>query len=227
MPRVTSLQRYCPPFMAVTSVVVSNKQGRPVSHILYGSTCLGHSNHVASATKDSAGPRRPRSLSRRRLIFCDGALTLPIDERILECEDCRRFLAYCCSCTESWRAEDARTRYFSTNPNFYKPCHHYKMAFVDGACLGNGQDDATAGIGVAIGAKSLTMQSAIPIDDLIDPPPSVPPSVQSSLPPLMAYANWASMKVLRRTNATPNIRPDSSKKRLGSSHLTPSMSYPA
>ncbi|KAG8218092.1 ribonuclease H-like domain-containing protein [Butyriboletus roseoflavus] len=45
------------------------------------------------------------------------------------------------------------------------------MAFVDGAYLGNGQDGATAGIGVAIGAKSLTMQSAIPIDDLIDPSP--------------------------------------------------------
>lgn len=77
---------------------------------------------------------------------------MPIDERILECDCCRRFLAYCCSCTERRHAEDARSPYFSTDPDFYKPCHHYKIAFVDGAWLGNGKDSATAGISVAIGA---------------------------------------------------------------------------
>ena len=114
-------------------------------------------------------PDRCQDVVAHRLIFCEGALTLPIDERILECECCRRFLAYCCPCTEKRKAEDARSRYFSTDPEFYKPCHHYKIAFVDGACLGNGKDDATAGIGVAIGAKFLTMHWAIPINDLIDP----------------------------------------------------------
>ena len=110
-------------------------------------------------------PGRCQDVVAHRLISCEDALTLPIDER------CRRFLACCCSCTERRRTEDARNPYFSTNPDFYKPCHHYKMAFVDGACLGNGQDDATAGIGIAINAKCLAMQWAIPIDDLIDPAP--------------------------------------------------------
>jgi ribonuclease HI len=50
-----------------------------------------------------------------------------------------------------------------------KPCHNYKVAFVDGACLGNGQAKATAGIGIAIGANAMTMHWAIPVDDDIDP----------------------------------------------------------
>ncbi|KAF8552620.1 hypothetical protein OG21DRAFT_1523663 [Imleria badia] len=57
---------------------------------------------------------------------------------------------YCCACNETRRTEDACNPYFSTDPDFYKLCHHYKTAFVDGACLGNGQDGATAGIGIAI-----------------------------------------------------------------------------
>lgn len=50
-----------------------------------------------------------------------------------------------------------------------KPCHYYKIAFVDGACLGNGRNEATAGIGIAIGRNPMTMQWAISIDDDIDP----------------------------------------------------------
>ncbi|KAG8218091.1 ribonuclease H-like domain-containing protein [Butyriboletus roseoflavus] len=50
-----------------------------------------------------------------------------------------------------------------------RPCHCYKIAFVDGACLGNGQDGATAGIGIAIGSDLMTMHWAIPIDDDINP----------------------------------------------------------
>lgn len=117
-------------------------------------------------------PHRCQDVVAHRLIFCEVALASPPDERILECECCRRFLAYCCACTERRRTEDECSPYFSEDPDFYKPCHHYKIAFVDGACLGNGQEGATAGIGIAIGAKFLTMQWALPIDDLVDPVPT-------------------------------------------------------
>jgi len=32
-------------------------------------------------------------------------------------------------------------------------CHYYRLAFTDGACLSNGEDNVTAGIGVALGSE--------------------------------------------------------------------------
>ncbi|KAF8552614.1 hypothetical protein OG21DRAFT_1511261 [Imleria badia] len=58
-------------------------------------------------------------------------------------------LAHCCACTGNTArrpTEDVRNPYFSTDPDPYKPCHQYRLAFVDGARLdGNG-----TGIGIII-----------------------------------------------------------------------------
>ena len=110
-----------------------------------------------------------------RLIFCETAENMPTEDLLLDCWCCNRFLAYCCACTERRRqAEDTRRQYYRSpsaddDEDPLKPCHYYKVAFVDGACLGNGRDGAMAGIGIAIGENPMTMHWAIPVDDDIDP----------------------------------------------------------
>ena len=114
-----------------------------------------------------------------RLIFCETAQRMPTEDLLHICRCCDRFLAYCCACTERQRQreeEATRHRYYRSGSHSAdddedppKLCHYYKVAFVDGACLGNGRDGAVAGIGIAIGANSMTMHWAIPIGDDIDP----------------------------------------------------------
>ena len=108
-----------------------------------------------------------------RLVFCEVAQSLPTEDLLLDCSCCHRFLAYCCHCTQKRlrKAAAARRRYRRSSPanDDDNPCHYYKIAFVDGACLGNGHDGATAGIGIAIGTDRMTMHWAIPIDDDVDP----------------------------------------------------------
>ncbi|KAL8787636.1 MAG: hypothetical protein Q9195_007682 [Heterodermia aff. obscurata] len=47
-------------------------------------------------------------------------------------------------------------------------CHHYRLIFTDGACRLNGQADATAGIGIAIGGTE-PRHLSLAIDDELDP----------------------------------------------------------
>lgn len=124
-------------------------------------------------------PDRCQDVVARRLVFCDAAESIPTEYLLLDCWCCDRFLAYCCACTERLRrAEEAKRRMNRYRPPFGdsdddepppKPCHYYKVAFVDGSCLENGQETARAGIGIAIGANPMTMHWAIPVDDGVDP----------------------------------------------------------
>jgi len=89
----------------------------------------------------------------RRFIFCptlqDNYTT---DELAPQCAHCGRFFVLCCQ-------DRDRT----------DVCHHYRLAFTDGACLSNGKDDATAGLGIAIGDLELGIDHwAIPVEDFMD-----------------------------------------------------------
>lgn len=112
-------------------------------------------------------PGRCQDVVGHRLVFCETAQRMPTEDLLLDCWCCNCFFAYCCACTERQRPAEAARRFYDSKPP--KPCHYYKVAFVDGACWGNGQDEATAGIGIAIGVNPMTMQWAIPIDDEVDP----------------------------------------------------------
>lgn len=115
-------------------------------------------------------PDRCQDVVAHRLIFCETAQSMPTEDLTLDCWCCDRFFAHCCACTE--RRRMAESRYFPTPEDDDKPppkpCHYYKVAFVDGACLANGQDGATAGIGIAIGIHP-EIHWAIPVDDEVDP----------------------------------------------------------
>jgi ribonuclease HI len=119
-------------------------------------------------------PDRCQDVVAHRLIFCEAAQSLPTEDLLLDCGCCHRFLAYCCHCIQRQRKEKSPRRQFyrsSTDGGGDPPtpCHHFMVVFVDGACLGNGRDGATAGIGIAIGTDPLTTRWAIPINDDIDP----------------------------------------------------------
>ncbi|KAG6375313.1 hypothetical protein JVT61DRAFT_3538 [Boletus reticuloceps] len=153
-------------------------------------------------------PQRCQDVVGHRLIFCENAQSMSTEHLLLDCWCCDRFLAYCCACTaRQYHAAEAarrRNRYAPVDDNepAPKPCHYYKVAFVDGACLGNSQEKATAGIGIAIGTNPMLMQWAIPIDDDIDPPLFAHPSVQSSLLRFMAFASSPSGKSTRGRSVT-------------------------
>ncbi|KAH0839379.1 ribonuclease H-like domain-containing protein [Lanmaoa asiatica] len=121
-------------------------------------------------------PERCQDVIAHRLIFCEVVQSLPTEDLLLDCWCCNRFLAYCCACTERQRQAEAARRQCRSllgddddDEPPPRPCHYYKIAFVDGACLENGRDGATAGIGIAIGRNPMTMHWAIPIGDDIDP----------------------------------------------------------
>ena len=120
-------------------------------------------------------PKWCQDVVAHRLIFCENVRSVPTEHLLIDCSCCQRFLAFCCSCTsKQLQAEEAcrerRSRSTEDDDDALppKPCHYYKVALVDGACLGNGQDKATAGIGITLGLHP-TMQWAIPIDDAVDP----------------------------------------------------------
>jgi len=47
------------------------------------------------------------------------------------------------------------------------PCHHFPLYFIDGACANNGQKDAKAGVGIALGIRE-DDQLSIPVTDDVD-----------------------------------------------------------
>ncbi|KAF8835048.1 ribonuclease H-like protein [Paxillus ammoniavirescens] len=72
--------------------------------------------------------------------------TYPPEELVLQCEG--RFYARCCTHEEM-------------------QCHNYPVVFTDGACMGNGNDDARSGLGIAFGEADYH-QASIPVDDMLD-----------------------------------------------------------
>ncbi|GLB39237.1 putative RNase H [Lyophyllum shimeji] len=97
---------------------------------------------------------RAQSIVSHRLFFCHNLDTNFVTaELAAHCEYCSRFFVFCCQ-HRDW---------------IEKICHHYRIAFTDGACLSNRKDSATAGIGVAIGKLGLNYdQWSIPVDDDMD-----------------------------------------------------------
>ncbi|GBE78515.1 hypothetical protein SCP_0114040 [Sparassis crispa] len=97
-------------------------------------------------------PERAQGVVARRLIFCEHAECNHTAQLIKFCSRCHGYFARCCN-----------------HADRDEVCHHYKLVFTDGACLSNGQRDATAGIGIAVGVFGEDWdQWAIPIDDSVD-----------------------------------------------------------
>jgi ribonuclease HI len=78
-------------------------------------------------------------------------------ERVLSCNE---FYLYCCACNQEPLdfPQDRRPAKF---------CHHFHIAFTDGACTNNGRPGAKAGIGVACGNDD-SSQLSKPITDKVD-----------------------------------------------------------
>jgi ribonuclease HI len=69
-------------------------------------------------------------------------------------------MLYCCACNNELLdlPQDRRPA---------KPCHHFYIAFTDGACTNNGRREAKAGVGVAYGNDDGSQLSK-PITDMVD-----------------------------------------------------------
>ncbi|EGO29251.1 hypothetical protein SERLADRAFT_445080 [Serpula lacrymans var. lacrymans S7.9] len=93
-----------------------------------------------------------KGIFNRRMTFCPYLRSnFDTDELIRHCPDCLRFFAISCS-------------HYRDDREAGTVCHNLRLVFTDGACLGNGREDATAGLGVAIGFEGEdTSQWAIPV----------------------------------------------------------------
>lgn len=103
----------------------------------------------------SAGEDSNEGVIGRKLLFCPRLQSFETDELIKSCPDCDCFFLYCCHCSMT---------YYETG----NPCHHFRLVFTDGACRLNGQQDATAGIGVVCGVDK-AWHRLIPITASMDP----------------------------------------------------------
>lgn len=96
----------------------------------------------------------------RKLTLCPTTIGWSVPELLQECPECKYFLLYCCACNNELidLPRDRRPA---------KPCHHFFIAFTDGACTNNGRPEAKAGIGVAYGNDDGSQLSR-PITDTVD-----------------------------------------------------------
>ena len=92
-------------------------------------------------------------VSNRKYHLCENLSNYDTSELITSCPDCSCFFAECCQHPSHRRP---------------RPCHHFRLAFTDGACLSNGDAAATSGIGVALGLEA-NLQLAVPVNDSNDP----------------------------------------------------------
>lgn len=88
------------------------------------------------------------------MVFCPRLEAMETDELIKTCTECNDFVLYCCACSQVYHDTD-------------RPCHHFRLMFTDGACRMNGQNGATAGIGLAHGSGDSSHLS-LPITTEID-----------------------------------------------------------
>jgi ribonuclease HI len=83
--------------------------------------------------RDLEQPKVPR-----RWYFCPAYIGI-VETRDLfvVCKQCDRYAIWCCQHRDTSRSANS--------------CHHYRLAYVDGACSSNGAGNASAGLGVALG----------------------------------------------------------------------------
>ncbi|PPQ71629.1 hypothetical protein CVT26_010589 [Gymnopilus dilepis] len=93
---------------------------------------------------------------------CPSLAGLDINQIIIECPECHRYVRACCRHGYS----DGRSYHFDQHL-----CHLFKVVYTDGACTNNGGADAKAGLGLAIGTNVDAEEhtKSIPVDDSIDP----------------------------------------------------------
>ena len=103
---------------------------------------------------------RENIISDRKLTLCASTEDWSVQELLRECPGCKGFLLYCCACNKRYMSRPRSRR-----PA--KPCHHFRIVFTDGACMGNGSPAAKAGVGVAFGNND-DSQLSLPITDLED-----------------------------------------------------------
>ncbi|KAI4156980.1 MAG: hypothetical protein LQ342_008566 [Letrouitia transgressa] len=89
----------------------------------------------------------------RHLMLCPRLAPLDTEDLIVACPKCDSFVLYCCCCSNT-KGDDYWAR----------PCHHL---FTDGACIDNGQQGASAGIG-ATHSNSEGAGWSVPITDDVD-----------------------------------------------------------
>ncbi|KAH7921970.1 ribonuclease H-like protein, partial [Leucogyrophana mollusca] len=78
----------------------------------------------------------------RRFVLCDFLKNnFDLEELLTRCPDCLRCFALCCKHYDGQEKGDAN-------------CHHLRLVFTDGACLRNGRNGATSGMGIVRGMTS-------------------------------------------------------------------------
>ncbi|KAL1741183.1 ribonuclease H-like domain-containing protein [Schizophyllum fasciatum] len=99
-------------------------------------------------------PQRNEGLWQRRMIFCETLEThFTPAELVQVCGVCGQYSARCCAHSYTGRA-----------------CHHFRLVFTDGACVGNGQEGAVAGVGVVLGQIGPGIdQFSAPVTEEMDP----------------------------------------------------------
>ena len=99
------------------------------------------------------------NIEQRKFTFCPTLAGYDLEYLITQCPACTRFFAACCH--HNTFGGDRVV------PN-KKPCHHFQLVFIDGACSNNGQDDAKAGLGMTIGDDE-EYRWSIAVEDAVDP----------------------------------------------------------
>ncbi|KAK1226956.1 hypothetical protein PQX77_010024 [Marasmius sp. AFHP31] len=87
-----------------------------------------------------------QTIINRKFVLCENLGRLGFADLIRQCDGCGHFFATCCSHSD-------------------RVCHHWPLVFTDGACLGNGKEEAQAGIGIAMGSVAEDRMS-VPSSDL-------------------------------------------------------------
>ena len=99
------------------------------------------------------------NIEQRKFTFCPTIAGYDLEHLITQCPVCTCFFAACCA--------DGTFGGDLALPN-KKPCHHFQLVFIDGACSNNGRDNARAGLGITIGDDKEYCWS-IAVEDSVDP----------------------------------------------------------
>jgi ribonuclease HI len=105
-----------------------------------------------SLDKDQEG--RVEGIFDRKLVLCADLNKWELPDVIQTCSLCECYFLYCCWCRSRQKCD-------------VFPCHHHRIAFVDGACANSGRPDARAGVAVIEGVSERRRASR-PITDSED-----------------------------------------------------------
>ena len=89
----------------------------------------------------------------RRFTVCNVLDNFDGDKLVQVCPRCSKFSVVCCDHVDDDDEPD---------------CHYYTIVYTDGSTLGNGQDQPSSGLGIALGSSS-SDQYSIPVTNDIDP----------------------------------------------------------